>query len=219
MSCASVAGTGGGTVTSVGTGAGLTGGRSPRRGRWPSPREASPRRCWPTASVSTSKLPDGTVTGAKLASNSVDSTKIVDGSIGSVDVNASQIQLRVSGTCAVGNAIRTVNQDGTVSCQSVGSGGGVASVTASAPLQSSGGSSPDISLPNVIIGDSNTAVGTSALASTTGPDNTALGHFALLSNISGRERRRRQPCARLQLRQRQHRHRRLRPDQQHHRVG
>ena len=82
-------------------------------------------------------------------------------------------------------------------------GGVVTAVTASAPLDSSGGSTPDISLPNVIIGATNTAIGTSALpnnrsgtfntasgaqalfSSTTGHDNTANGYQALFSNTQG----------------------------------
>ena len=64
--------------------------------------------------------------------------------------------------------------------------GGVTAVTASAPLVSSGGSTPNISLPNVIIAGSNTAVGTSALsANTVGANNTASGLGALANNTSG----------------------------------
>ena len=185
VSCAGVAGAGGGTVTSVGTGAGLTGGPITTTGTVAVAPGGITTGLLADGSVATSKLPDGAVTGAKLGANSVDSSKIVDGSVGSADVNAGQIQLRVSGTCAAGNAIRVVNQDGTVSCQSLGSSGGVANVTASAPLQSSGGSTPAISLPNVIIGV-NTAIGLNALSrNTAGTDNTASGAGALASNTGG----------------------------------
>ena len=185
VSCAGVAGAGGGTVTSVGTGAGLTGGPITTTGTVAVAPGGITTGLLADGSVATSKLPDGAVTGAKLGANSVDSSKIVDGSVGSADVNAGQIQLRVSGTCAAGNAIRVVNQDGTVSCQSLGSSGGVANVTASAPLQSSGGSTPAISLPNVIIGV-NTAIGLNALSrNTAGTDNTASGAGALASNTEG----------------------------------
>ena len=42
-----------------------------------------------------------------------------------------------------------------------------------------------VSLPNVIIGPTNTAIGTDALSSTTGTNNTASGAFALSSNTTG----------------------------------
>lgn len=82
--------------------------------------------------------------------------------------------------------------------------GPVSGVTASAPLTSSGGARPNISLPNVTIGTSNTAMGEGALQSTTpvtsntaigtdalknntGNSNTAVGHNALLANNSGHD--------------------------------
>jgi endosialidase-like protein len=103
-----------------------------------------------------------------------------------LSVDTSEIQTRVTGNCTTGNAIRIVNADGTVACQSVG-GGTVTSVTASAPLASSGGTTPDITLPDVIIGF-NTAIGRFALQSNvTGHDNTAIGRFALQSNVTGHD--------------------------------
>src|SRR5437773_2591139 len=145
----------GGTVTSVGTGSGLTGG--------------------PITTSGTISIATGGVTSAHIA----------DGTVGAVDVNSGQIQLRVTGNCATGSAIRVGDQGGTVTCQSVGSGT-VTAVTASAPLVSSGGTTPNISLPNVIIGATNTAIGSSALQSnTTGFFNTASGASALRSNTTG----------------------------------
>jgi Chaperone of endosialidase len=147
----------GGTVTSVSTGSGLTGG--------------------PITTSGTLSIATGGVTSAHIA----------DGTVGAVDVNPAQVQLRVTGTCATGSAIRVVDQSGTVTCQSVGSGT-VTTVTASPPLASSGGTTPNISLPNVIIDTvlGNTAIGVEALLSnTTGTDNTASGVLALASNTTG----------------------------------
>jgi Chaperone of endosialidase len=147
----------GGTVTSVSTGSGLTGG--------------------PITTSGTLSIATGGVTSAHIA----------DGTVGAVDVNPAQVQLRVTGTCATGSAIRVVDQSGTVTCQSVGSGT-VTAVTASPPLASSGGTTPNISLPNVIIDTvlGNTAIGVEALLSnTTGTDNTASGVLAPASNTTG----------------------------------
>ncbi len=84
----------GGTVTTVNTGTGLTGG--------------------PITSTGTISIAAGGVTSAHIA----------DGSVGAADVDSSQVQLRVNGNCANGTAIRTINSDGTVTCEATGGGAG-----------------------------------------------------------------------------------------------
>ncbi len=68
---------------------------------------------------------------------------VSNNSIGSVQIIATQVQKRVSGSCAAGSAISVINQDGTVSCQS--SGGTITGVTAGTGL-SGGGNSGTVSL-------------------------------------------------------------------------
>src|SRR5438046_7974563 len=120
-----------------------------------------------------------------IAPGGVTSAHIADGTVAAVDVNSAQVQLRVTGTCTPDGAIQAVSADGAVTCQSVGRGT-VTAVTASAPLVSSGGTTPNISLPNVTIDATrdNTAIGAGALQSTTGGANTASGARAPRSNTT-----------------------------------
>ena len=124
-----------------------------------------------------------------------------------LNVNTVVIQSRVTGKCASGSTIRQINADGTVDCETDhDSGGTVTGVTASWPLTSSGGATPNITLPTVTtdkappyrtaiganalaantIGSENTAAGVTALGSNTaGNGNTAVGWAALLANTTG----------------------------------
>ncbi|MGQ9734963.1 MAG: tail fiber domain-containing protein [Candidatus Bipolaricaulia bacterium] len=97
-----------------------------------------------TGCVKEAALADGSVTASKLAANSVNSGKVVDGSLGAGDVNTAEIQRRVTGTCAAGNAIREIGEDGTVACQPMG-GGDITAVIAGSGL-SGGGTSGDVAL-------------------------------------------------------------------------
>src|SRR5262245_25272896 len=148
----------GGTVTSVGTGSGLTGGPITTTGTIsvnPAQVQSRVTGTCPTGSAIQAVDQSGTVTGQSvgngtvtsistgsgltggpittsgtigIATGGVTSAHIADGTVGAVDVNPAEVQLRVSGTCATGSAIRSVDQSGRVTCQSVG-GGTVAAVT------------------------------------------------------------------------------------------
>ena len=70
----------------------------------------------PDNSVGTAQLKNNAVTNSKIKNNAVNYKKINPGSVGIVRANTNQLQVRVSGTCAAGTAIATVNQVGKVTC-------------------------------------------------------------------------------------------------------
>lgn len=69
---------------------------------------------------------------------------VTNGAIGAAQVDAAQVQRRVAGTCAGGSSIRGVNADGSVNCQSTGSGT-ITGIVAGSGL-AGGGTSGSVSL-------------------------------------------------------------------------
>jgi hypothetical protein len=61
-------------------------------------------------------IPKNSVGSSQLKNNAVTYKKINPGSVGLVRANTNQLQARVSGTCATGTAIGTINQVGKVTC-------------------------------------------------------------------------------------------------------
>ena len=59
---------------------------------------------------------------ASIANNTVDASKIVDGSVGGADIDTTQVQARVAGTCLAGSSIRVIDATGAVTCQPDGGG-------------------------------------------------------------------------------------------------
>ncbi len=72
----------------------------------------------PNNSVGTAQLKNNAVSNSKLKDNSVTYKKILPGSVGIVRANTSQLQVRVSGTCAPLSAIGSIDSIGKVSCNS-----------------------------------------------------------------------------------------------------
>ncbi len=136
----------GGTVTSVATGAGLTGGPITGSGSIAvapggigavqiDPTEVQSRVtgscapgscarhinqdgslvCDPAAVGSVTSIATGAgLTGGPITGSG--SVAVAPGGIGAALVNSAQVQLRVSGACAVGQTIAAINTDGTVQC-------------------------------------------------------------------------------------------------------
>ncbi len=85
------------------------------------------RFVYDTIPVIGAQIEDGAITEEKLANNSVGSDQvqdqsltggdIADASIGAADVNLSQIQARVIGSCPAGQSIRAIGMGGTVVCE------------------------------------------------------------------------------------------------------
>ncbi len=118
-------------------------------------------------------------------------------------VNPALVQSRISGTCAAGQAMRGIAQDGSVTCETLGAGGDITSVSAGVGL-TGGGASGAVSL-GVNFGGSGSAaqaaradhthasaasigstqIGFDAMPGNTQTNNTAAGYRALFGNING----------------------------------
>lgn len=124
------------------------------------------------------------------------------GSVGAAQINAGEVQRRVSGTCAATEAVRVVNQDGTVVCAAVSGGAGdITGVAAGAGL-TGGGTEGEVTLNTQFGGDgiqnaaaradhehasgaTGVGVGPGALGINAGAGNTAVGASALAANTTG----------------------------------
>lgn len=74
-------------------------------------------------SVTGTDILDGTVGGADVQDGAISSADIADGTVGLADIDTSQVQRRVSGTCAAGSSIRDISATGTVTCEPIPAGG------------------------------------------------------------------------------------------------
>jgi hypothetical protein len=91
-------------------------------------------------SVGKVRLANGGVVNAKLARNAVTYRNITPGSVGTVRANLNQLQARVKGTCAAGQAVGAIDNKGNVTCNAalapqIGTTAATATVTgASTPV-------------------------------------------------------------------------------------
>lgn len=121
---------------------------------------------------------DGSVTTAKLADGAVTSAKIADGTVVLADVDATSIQARVAGSCAVGSSIRVIGSNGAVGCQTVDgsvAGSQVTSFTTPAPVAIT--SATPVQLHSLTIPGSTSGVATVVAHAYVEQDATAVGRY------------------------------------------
>lgn len=101
------------------------------------------------------------VTGTSIVDGAVQSGDLAAGAVGTAQVNAAQVQRRVSGTCSGTQGVQSIAQDGTVVCGTFSGGGGtITQVTAGTGLTGGGTSG------SVTVGIANGGVGTAQINAT-----------------------------------------------------
>jgi len=155
VACVSVGGTG--DITGVTAGTGLSGGGSTGTVTLSADTTYLQQRVTGTCAVGSAIRvisSTGTVTCQSTAGGTGDITGVAagtgltgGGTTGDVTLSAdiTYLQRRVSGTCGTNSAIRVINSDGTVTCQSVVYTGDITGVTAGTGL-TGGGTTGDVTL-------------------------------------------------------------------------
>ncbi|MFO1496556.1 MAG: hypothetical protein U1F26_18080 [Lysobacterales bacterium] len=141
--CESVA-AGAGDITGVTAGAGLSGGGTSGDVSLSIATGGVTSAMVQDGALTSADIADGNILNADLAPSAVSTATLADGAVTTIKTDPSSVQRRVGSSCTAGNAIRAINIDGTVSCESAGTGD-ITGVTAGAGL-SGGGTSGDISL-------------------------------------------------------------------------
>lgn len=139
--CESVAG-GSGDITGVAAGAGLSGGGTSGDVTLSVGTGAITSAMVQDNALTSSDIADGNVLNADLAPSAVATANLADGAVTTIKTDPSSVQRRIGSACAAGSAIRVVNIDGTVICESAGD---ITGVTAGSGL-TGGGTSGDVSL-------------------------------------------------------------------------
>lgn len=65
-------------------------------------------------------LPPRPLPTSGIGASVITTTEIAAGAVGGSDINTAEVQARVTGTCPVGQAVRSIGSDGTVECQAAG---------------------------------------------------------------------------------------------------
>ncbi len=129
LTISATGGGGGGTVTQVNTGAGLTGGPITTTGTISVANDGITNVMLQNNSVTSSKIVDGTIANGDLANNSVTSAKIVDGTLLATDIGANQLiksvnSIKDSVNLVAGSNISITPSGHTLTISSSGGSGG-----------------------------------------------------------------------------------------------
>jgi hypothetical protein len=115
------------------------------------------------------------------------------GSVGLAEIDPTQVQVRVGGTCGLGSFVAAVASDGSVSCSDGGSRDGRSTTKYGQEALFSNASGNENTAVGAralyanVAGDHNTATGYEALRFNAANNNTATGWHALYSNTTGSE--------------------------------
>lgn len=156
-----------GTVTSVDTGTGLTGG----------PITSSGTISVATDGITSTQILDGTITAADIASNAIGTNEIKPGGVGVADIALNEVQSRVSDSCPPGQSIRAIDSGGSVTCE-IDSGSNLSHQIVSASRTFAIGSSTNsVSCPGgkAVVGGGFSDVASSSHVESSKPNSSSTG--------------------------------------------
>lgn len=156
-----------GTVTSVDTGTGLTGG----------PITSSGTISVATDGITSTQILDGTITAADIATNAIGTNEIKPGGVGVADIALNEVQSRVSDSCPPGQSIRAIDSGGSVTCE-IDSGSNLShQIVSASPAFAMGTSTNSVSCPSgkVVVGGGFSDVASSSHVVSSKPTSSSTG--------------------------------------------